>query len=89
MKQGYKTTEFYLSFAAMLLGTVMASGLIPSDGPWLQILGLAAAALAGLGYTGARMVLKGGDRKAAATEASAAAFAEVAAEERRAGPTEG
>jgi len=82
MKTGYKTTEFWLSFAAMLLGAVMASGLVPSDGPWLQILGLGAAALAGLGYTGARMVLKGNETKATAIIKAAEASTP-------AGPTDG
>lgn len=89
MKTGLKTTEFWLSFAAMLLGAVMASGLIPADGPWLQILGLAAAALAGLGYTGARMTLKRTDRNATAVETQAEAFAKANPKAASADPTEG
>lgn len=57
-KPGYKTTEFWLSFVAVLIGTVTASGLVPADSVWERIIGLVVAALAALGYTGARLALK-------------------------------
>lgn len=59
-KPGYKTTEFWLSFAAVIVGAIQASGIVPSEGPWNQVLGMAISALVALGYTGARMAMKKG-----------------------------
>ena len=59
-KPGYKTTEFWLAFAAVIVGAVQASGIVPSEGPWNQVLGMAISALVALGYTGARMAMKKG-----------------------------
>jgi hypothetical protein len=58
VKPGYKTTEFWLSFAAVMVGAVQASGLIPNEGAWNQILGLVVSALVAMGYTGARIAVK-------------------------------
>lgn len=58
MKPGYKTTEFWLSAAATLVGGVVASGAVATDGPWNQVIALIASALVALGYTGARMSIK-------------------------------
>jgi hypothetical protein len=58
VKPGYKTTEFWLSTAAVVLGVVVASGIVPSGGAWDQAVGLIVAALAALGYTGSRVSLK-------------------------------
>jgi len=58
IKRGYKTTEFWLSFAAVMVGAVQASGLIPNEGAWNQILGLVVSALVAMGYTGARIAVK-------------------------------
>lgn len=57
-KPGYKTTEFWLSLAAVAVGTVQASGLVPNEGAWAQILGTVTVALVSLGYTGARLSVK-------------------------------
>lgn len=57
-KPGYKTTEFWLSLAAVLVGAVQASGFVPSEGIWGQILGTITVALVSLGYTGARLSAK-------------------------------
>jgi hypothetical protein len=57
-KPGYKTTEFWLSFAAVIVGAVQASGAVPSEGPWNQVLGMVISALVALGYTGARIAIK-------------------------------
>lgn len=69
-KPGYKTTEFWLSLTATVVGFVLASGLLsPADethAKILQVLGLVASILANLGYTAARAHAKG-----KATEASA------------------
>lgn len=57
-KSGYKTTEFWLSCGAALVGGLVAADVIPVDGPWGQVVGLVSAALVALGYTGARLNLK-------------------------------
>lgn len=59
-KPGYKTTEFWLSLAAVLVGAVQASGLVPNEGIWGQMLGTITVALVSLGYTGARLSMKKG-----------------------------
>jgi hypothetical protein len=57
-KPGYKTTEFWLAFAASLIGAAFASGIIPTDSSLEQVLGLAATVLASLGYTVSRTLVK-------------------------------
>lgn len=57
-KAGFKTTEFWLSCAAVLIGAVTASGVIPAGSVWERVIGLVVAGLAALGYTGARLALK-------------------------------
>ena len=57
-KEGYKTTEFWLSLAAVLVGAVQASGAF-GEGDGAKILGVLAAALAAMGYTAARGFVKG------------------------------
>lgn len=59
-KPGYKTTEFWMSLIAVAIGAVQASGVVPMEGPWGQILGMVTAALVALGYTGARLSMKKG-----------------------------
>ena len=58
MKPGIKTTEFWLAAAATVVGGLMASGVIAEESSVAKILGIAAAALVALGYTGARLALK-------------------------------
>lgn len=58
MTPGYKTTEFWLSFLAIVFGAVLASGALPQGGIAAQIIGGAAAILAQLGYTAARAQVK-------------------------------
>jgi len=58
VKVGYKTSEFWLSLAAMILGALLASGIIPSDGPWEKIIGLIGSVLGALGYTVSRTLVK-------------------------------
>jgi hypothetical protein len=57
-KPGYKTTEFWLSALAMILGLVGASGAVPEGGIAAQIIGGTLAILAQLGYTAARAQVK-------------------------------
>ena len=54
----YKTTEFWISLAAVIIGSVVASGIVPADSVWERIIGLVVSALAALGYTGARLSIK-------------------------------
>ena len=70
-KPGYRTTEFYLALAAMLVGALMAAGVFPADSPWLKGLGVAASVLGALGYTVQRGMLKASGNKAAAIVAVA------------------
>lgn len=58
LKPGFKTTEFWLSLAAVVVGAIAASGVVPSDSTWERVVGLVVSALAAVGYTGARLSLK-------------------------------
>ena len=58
MTPGYKTTEFWLSIVAVIVGAISASGAIAADSPTMGIIGVVASALVALGYTGARTNLK-------------------------------
>ena len=64
-KPGYKTTEFWLALAAIIVGAALASGAI-TNALVLQALGVAATVLGSLGYHGLRYATKGGEAKAAA-----------------------
>lgn len=66
MKPGYKTTEFWLSLAALLVGAVFASGILDETATDLdnRLFGLAASLLAALGYTVARAFNKSSEVKA-------------------------
>ena len=59
-KPGFKSTEFWLSTAATILGIALASGLIPEGGQVGQIIGGVLALLANLGYTASRTKVKSG-----------------------------
>lgn len=58
VKPGWKTSEFWLNIAAMLLGALFASGLLVNNTA-IQIAGMAATVLGALGYT----VVRGGAKK--------------------------
>jgi len=57
-KPGYKTTEFWLSVVAMVIGAAFASGVFPAESAGDKILGLAATVLSALGYTVSRTMVK-------------------------------
>lgn len=57
-KPGYKTTEFYMKLAAILLTAFYASGVIPIDGTWMKVAAIAATMLGALGYTVSRTMIK-------------------------------
>lgn len=70
IKPGWKTSEFWLSFAAFIVGSLLASGVIPAESIWAQLVGFAGAALAAMGYTYKRSAVKEVSSSAAAlTEA--------------------
>lgn len=58
IKPGYKTTEFWLSTVATIIGLVLASGSVPEAGIVGQVLGGVAGILAQLGYTSSRTKAK-------------------------------
>lgn len=58
MTPGYKTSEFWISLVTMLLGAVLASGIIGEGSQWERIIGAAVQVLAALGYTVPRAQLK-------------------------------
>jgi hypothetical protein len=57
-KPGYKTTEFYLSLLATLVGFLIASGAVSDAGAVGKIIAFAASILTALGYTVARTFAK-------------------------------
>lgn len=59
-KPGWKTSEFWLSTAATLLGILMASGVVEPLSVWDRAIGLCITVLASLGYTAARAAVKRG-----------------------------
>lgn len=61
MKDGYKTTEFWLSLVAMLVGALIASGVLAEGGMPLQVAGMVAAALSAMGYSSSRAKAKQAD----------------------------
>lgn len=72
-KPGYKTTEFWLSLAAILIGAVMASGMLDGLGTdhWaVKAIGIAASVLGALGYSASRALTKSGEARAAAITAA-------------------
>lgn len=61
MKPGYKTTEFWLSTLALLVGAVMVSGVLDSldESNWVvRVVGGVVAVLAALGYDASRTKIK-------------------------------
>lgn len=59
-KPGYKTTEFWLTLAAVLVGLLMASGVIGDGSALGKGLAFIASALASAGYSYARGIVKAG-----------------------------
>ncbi len=60
-KPGYKTTEFWLSLLATLLGFLLASGVmdtVPADSWIAKLIGGVVAVLATLGYSASRAKVK-------------------------------
>jgi len=57
LRKGKYTTEFWLMFAAQVVGGLLASGILTDQ--WGQIAGIAAMVLGAMGYTFNRSLLKG------------------------------
>ena len=57
-KPGYKSTEFYKSLIAVVIGAVASSGVLEGSDGLTKVVGLIMAALVALGYTGSRLTLK-------------------------------
>ena len=57
-KPGYKTTEFWLSMAAVVISALIASGAFSDDGTAMKVVAVAAMILNSLGYTASRSRLK-------------------------------
>jgi hypothetical protein len=60
-KPGYKTTEFWLSLLATLLGFLLASGVmdaVPEESWIAKLIGGVVAVLATLGYSASRAKVK-------------------------------
>ena len=60
VKPGYKTTEFWLTAGATVVGLVIASGLVPDTGVWPKVVALVVSAFAAMGYTVSRTAVKNG-----------------------------
>lgn len=58
VKPGYKTTEFWFSLVVMIVGAVLASGVVAEGSLASQILGGVMAVLAQLGYAKSRADVK-------------------------------
>ncbi len=57
-KPGYRTSEFWLTLALVLIGTLMASGAFGEDHIVIKVAGMAMATLKALGYTAGRANVK-------------------------------
>jgi hypothetical protein len=57
-KPGWKTTEFWLTAIAMIIGVLLSSGVIESGSNFDKVIGVAATTLAAMGYTVQRSTVK-------------------------------
>lgn len=58
VKPGWKTTEYWLTKAAMILGALLASGILGDGSTAQRVAGAVVALLAQLGYTTSRTLVK-------------------------------
>ena len=61
LKAGVKSSEFYLSLAAVILGIVISTGVVDIDsgaGIWDKVAGIVCTLLAAFGYTVSRAKVK-------------------------------
>ena len=59
LKSGWRTSEFWLSLLALIVGAVASSGLLPGGAP-TQIAGIVSSVLGALGYSTNRSLVKRG-----------------------------
>lgn len=64
MTPGYKTTEFWLTLAVNAVATLQASGVFATDSKVYAAIGFVASALATMGYTYGRAMVKASEQKA-------------------------
>lgn len=57
-RPGWKTSEFWLTLAAILMSQLYASGVVGDGGTVAKVAGIAASVLGALGYTVARTKAK-------------------------------
>ena len=71
-KPGYKTTEFWLSLVAMIVGAIAASGILDSTETDMdnKLVGLIITVLGALGYTVTRGFTKSATAKADAVKSA-------------------
>jgi hypothetical protein len=60
VKPGYRTSEFWLTAGATLVGLAIASGVVPETGVWPKVVALVTAAFTAMGYTVSRGLAKKG-----------------------------
>ena len=60
VKAGYKTTEFWMTAGATVVGLAIASGIVPDTGVWPKIVALVVSVFAAMGYTVSRTAVKNG-----------------------------
>ena len=58
VKPGYKTTEFWMTALATVVGLVAASGVVPDESGLSKLLGLALLGLSQMGYNVSRGLAK-------------------------------
>ena len=58
VKAGYKTTEFWLTTVAAILGLLFASGAVEAGTAFDKVLGLVSMVLGSLGYAVSRGIAK-------------------------------
>lgn len=69
MRAGAKTSEFWLSLSAVILGALTTGGTFdhPDMPVWIgKVVGLAVSVLSAIGYTAARGIVKSNELKAKA-----------------------
>ena len=67
---GWKTTEFWMTSLSMIVGLLLASGIVPTEGVLMKAIAIVQMILASLGYSVARGVTKSGAARADAVVAA-------------------
>jgi hypothetical protein len=60
IKNGWKTTEFWLTLLANVVGVLLMTNVIPTESPWIKVATVVSMVLANLGYTYSRGLVKAG-----------------------------